>query len=484
MTTLPVLAVASELYPLVKTGGLADVAGALPRALAGEGVAMRSLIPGYPAVLAAAPEARPLHGFADLFGGPARLLQTNAAGDLDLLLLDAPHLYDRPGGPYQSPDGIDWPDNAKRFAALAWAAREIAFGALGAWRPGIVHAHDWHTGLVPAYLSLAGQSRPATVFTVHNMAFQGRYPPGLLADLRLPPEAWATNGVEYYGAIGFLKAGLHYADWLTTVSPTYAREVQTPAFGMGLDGLLRARADRLTGIVNGIDDAIWNPGTDPHLVANYDQRRLAARAKNKAAVQQRFALDADDSPLFCVVSRLTAQKGVDLLLEALPRLIELGGQLALLGSGDPMLRAGVADAARGHPGRVGCLFGHDEPLAHLLQGGADAIIIPSRFEPCGLTQLYGLRYGTVPLVARIGGLADTVIDANEAALTDGVATGIQFAPNSVASFVDALTRATTLYRDRSRWQAMQRRGMSRNLGWNIRAPDYAGIYRRLLSEGT
>jgi starch synthase len=484
MTALPVLAVASELYPLVKTGGLADVAGALPRALAGEGVAMRSLIPGYPAVLAAAPEARPLHGFADLFGGPARLLQTSAVGDLDLLLLDAPHLYDRPGGPYQSPDGIDWLDNAQRFAALAWAAREIAFGALGDWRPDIVHAHDWHTGLVPAYLSLAGQSRPATVFTVHNMAFQGRYPAGLLADLRLPPESWSTNGVEYYGAIGFLKAGLHYADWLTTVSPTYAREIQTPTLGMGLDGLLRARADRLTGIVNGIDDGLWDPATDSHLAANYKAGRLPARAKNKMAVRRRFGLDADDSLLFCVVSRLTAQKGIDLLLEALPRLVQLGGQLALLGSGDAALEAGIADAARGHPGRAGCFFGHDEPLAHLLQGGADAIIIPSRFEPCGLTQLYALRYGTVPIVARVGGLADTVIDANEAALSDGVATGIQFGADSIGSLVDALKRAATLYRDGSRWEALQRRGMSRKLGWNTRARDYAEIYRRLLSRGT
>jgi starch synthase len=484
MTALPVLAVASELYPLVKTGGLADVAGALPLALAGEGIATRSLIPGYPAVLAAAPEARPLRHFADFFGGPARLLQVKAAGDLDLILLDAPHLYDRPGGPYQSPDGTDWPDSSKRFAALAWAAREIAFGALGDWRPAVVHAHDWQAGLVPAYLSLASQTRPATVFTVHNMAFQGLYPAALLADLRLPPESWATHGIEYYGSIGFLKSGLHYADWLTTVSPTYAREILTPSVGMGLDGLLRARADRLTGIVNGIDDAIWDPATDPHLTANYSARRLVARAKNKAALRQRFALDADDSPLFCVVSRLTAQKGIDLLLEALPQLIQLGGQLVLLGSGDPTLQAGVAESARGHAGRVGCLFGYDEPLSHLLQGGADAIIIPSRFEPCGLTQLYGLRYGTVPIVARVGGLADTVIDANEAALADGVATGIQFAPDSVGSLVDAFTRATSLYRDRSRWQAMQRRGMSRNLGWSTRAPDYAGIYRRLLSEHT
>jgi starch synthase len=484
MTVIPVLAVASELYPLVKTGGLADIAGALPRALASEGIATRSLIPGYRAVLAVTSEARPVRDFADFFGGPARLLQVEAAGDLDLLLLDAPHLYDRPGGPYQSPDGIDWPDNSMRFAALAWAAREIAFGALGDWRPDVVHAHDWQAGLVPAYLSLAGQTRPATVFTVHNLAFQGQYPAALLADLRLPQESWAMHGVEYHGAIGFLKSGLHYADWLTTVSPTYAREIQTPALGMGLDGLLRAKADRLTGIVNGIDDVIWDPAADPHLTATYSARRLVARAKNKAAVRQRFALDADDSPLFCVVSRLTAQKGIDLLLEALPQLIQLGGQLVLLGRGDPALEASVADSARGHPGRIGCLFSYDEPLSHLIQGGADAIIIPSRFEPCGLTQLYGLRYGTVPLVARVGGLADTVIDANEAALADGVATGFQFTPDSVGSLIDALTRATTYYRDRSRWQVMQRRGMSRSLGWNIRAPDYARIYRRLLSEGT
>jgi starch synthase len=481
MTPLRVLAVASELFPLVKTGGLADVVGALPGSLLGHGVETRTLLPGYRAVLAQAVPEQPVHAFEDLFGGPARLLGATTAEGAELLILEAPHLYNRPGGPYQGPDGRDWPDNAMRFAALAWAAREVALGALESWRPDIVHAHDWQAGLAPAYLKLAAGNPPGTVMTVHNLAFQGQFPTALLAELRLPAEAWATHGVEYYGSIGFLKAGLFYADRLSTVSPTYAREIQTPAAGMGLDGLLRKRAGDLVGIVNGIDENAWDPAADPHLMAPYDERRLAARQANKTAIRERLGLEHDDAPLFCVVSRLTWQKGIDLLLEALPRLLHLGGQLALLGSGDTSLEAGFADAARGHPGRVGCIFGYDEPFSHLLQGGADAIVIPSRFEPCGLTQLYGLRYGTVPIVARVGGLADTVIDANEAALADGVATGFKFAPVTADALIDALVRATALYADQAGWQALQRRGMSRELGWSARAAAYARLYRDVLA---
>jgi starch synthase len=480
MGGLRALAVASELFPLIKTGGLADVAGALPRALAGEGVETRTLLPGYPTVLEQLGASEPVHGYADLFGGPAQLLRASGGEGLDLLVLEAPHLYDRPGGPYQAPIGPDWPDNVQRFAALAWAARTIGLEGVAGWRPDVVHAHDWQAGLAPAYLALSGRPRPATVMTIHNLAFQGQFPAALLAALRLPQEAWTTHGVEYYGAIGFLKAGLFYADRLTTVSPTYAREIQTPAAGMGLDGLLRSRAGDLVGIVNGIDEDAWDPATDPHLAETYAVDDLAPRQRNKAAVRERLGLDQDGSPLFCVVSRLTWQKGIDLLLEALPRLIQLGGQLAVLGSGEPSLEAGFRDAARGHPGRVGGVFGYDEPLSHLLQGGADAIVIPSRFEPCGLTQLYGLRYGTVPVVARVGGLADTVIDANEAALEDGVATGVKFAPVTAEALIDGLVRAVELHADQERWQAVQRRGMSRPLGWPARAARYARIYRELL----
>lgn len=478
---LRVLQVASEAFPLIKTGGLADVVGALPGALAAEGVEIRTLLPLYPQIRERLERVEPVLELGELMGGPARLLAGAAAG-LTLFLVEADHLYDRPGGPYQGPDGADWPDNAQRFAALAWAARALGLGALAAWRPELVHAHDWQAGLAPAYLALSGLPRPATVTTIHNLAFQGQFPASLLSELRLPESAFTIDGVEYWGAIGFLKAGLVYADRLTTVSPTYAREITTPAFGMGLDGLLRLRADRLIGIVNGIDERVWNPAADPALPAPFDADRLEGREACRQALSLELGLDPNAAPLFGVVTRLTWQKGMDLLLEALPRLLALGGALAMLGAGEPALEAAFREAARGHPGRIAVRFGYDERLAHRIFAGADAILVPSRFEPCGLTQLYALRYGAVPIVARVGGLADTVIDANDAALLDGVATGFQFAPVTVEALIDALERATALFRDRERWRALQRRGTTRAIGWRARAPAYAKLYRELLAE--
>jgi starch synthase len=480
VTGLRALSVASELFPLIKTGGLGDVAGALPRALAELGVEVRSLLPGYPAVLEQLNQLRPLRPLPDLFGGAGRLLSARAEDGLALLVIDAPHLYGRAGHPYLAPDGTDWPDNAERFAALGWVAAQIGQGLLPDWRPDVVHAHDWQAGLAPAYLALSGRPRPATVLTVHNLAFQGQFPAPLLDRLKLPHSAFAVEGVEYYGAIGFLKAGLFFADRLTTVSPTYAREIQTPAFGMGLDGLLRARAERLTGIVNGIDELAWNPQTDPHLPQRYSSKTLGARAANKAQLQRSFGLAEDPSaPLLGVVSRLAWQKGMDLLLGAVPALAGTGAQLAVLGTGDEALEQAFLQAAREHPGAIGCVLRHEEALAHLVQGGADAILVPSRFEPCGLTQLYGLRYGAVPIVSRVGGLADTIVDANEAALLDGVATGLHFAPVTVEALEAAVARAVGLYRDRALWRRMQRRGMTRRVGWSRAAEQYAELYRAL-----
>jgi starch synthase len=482
MTGLKVLSVASELVPLIKTGGLGDVAAALPRALTKLGLEVRCLLPGYPTVLEKLDRPHTLRRLDGLFGGNGRLLAAAADG-LDLLIVDAPHLYGRAGHPYLAPDGTDWPDNAERFAALSWVAAEIGLGLLADWRPEIVHAHDWQAGLAPAYLGLSGRPRPATVLTIHNLAFQGQFPAALLDRLRLPHSAYAIDGVEYYGAIGFLKAGLFFADRLSTVSPTYAQEIQTPAFGMGLEGLLASRADRLAGIVNGIDEEAWNPETDPHLAERYSVRALGGRAANKAEVQRRFALNADPAaPLFAVISRLAWQKGMDLLLSALPALTGLGAQLAMLGSGDAALEQAFLQAAKAHPGAIGCVLKHDEMLAHLIQGGADAILVPSRFEPCGLTQLYGLRYGTVPIVSRVGGLNDTIVDANHSALLDGVATGFQFAPVTVEALEAALARAAALYRDRPAWRRMQRRGMTRRVGWARAAEQYAELYRAALAN--
>ena len=318
------------------------------------------------------------------------------------------------------------------------------------------------------------------MLTIHNLAFQGIFPPTQFHTLRLPPESFSVDGLEYWGRISFLKGGLRYADRLTTVSPSYAREICTPEAGMGLDGVLRERCDALTGITNGIDDTVWNPSDDANIEKPYGSRSLQAKAVNKRALQERLGLDCDpDALLFCVISRLTAQKGFDLLLDVLPTLIAHGGQLAMLGSGDPTLEAAFAATARDNPGRIGAVFGYDEPLSHQLQAGADAIVIPSRFEPCGLTQLYGLRYGTLPIVARVGGLADTVIDANQAALADGVATGFQFDPDSVEALQTAIVRAFAVYRDKKSWRQMQRRAMGRKVDWSAPAKAYASLYRQL-----
>jgi starch synthase len=482
VTRVQVLAVASEAYPLVKTGGLGDVVAALPAALAREGIATRTLVPGYPAVIGALRAAETAHTYALLHGGAARLLAARHAG-LDLFVLDAPHLYGRPGNPYLGPDGEPWPDNALRFAALGQCAASIARGAVQGYAPDIVHAHDWQAGLAPALLHYAGTPRPGTVMTVHNLAFQGLFPRELLATIGLPPQAYAIDGVEYYGQIGYLKAGLALADRITTVSPTYAAEIRTPEGGMGLDGLLRHRADVLTGILNGIDDAEWNPRTDACLVSTFDAQHLDGRVANKAALQARLGLDVEPTTfLFGVVSRLTLQKGIDLLLEALPALTGRGAQLALLGAGDPSLEHAFAAAARRHPGRVAAVIGFDEALAHLVHGSVDALLVPSRFEPCGLTQLCALRYGAVPVVARVGGLADTVVDASEPALAAGSATGIQFAPVSRDMLELAMGRAMALRRDAPRWRQLQSQAMTTDVGWGRPASRYAALFRDLAAR--
>jgi starch synthase len=478
---IKLLSVASEIFPLVKTGGLADVAGALPAALAREGVVTRTLVPGYPAVTSALRGARIVHAWPNLFGGPAQILMGQAQG-LDLFVLVAPHLFDRPGNPYVAPGGVDWPDNALRFAALSRAGAEIGMGSVADFRPDIVHAHDWQAGLTPAYLHYARGPRPGTVFTVHNLAYQGQVPASMLETLGLPPVAYAIDGVEYYGTIGYLKAALQFSDRITTVSPSYAAEITGPEAGMGLDGLLRLRARDMFGILNGIDTAVWNPADDRYIVSPYDVKSLGARARNKAELQARMDLTVDPNALlFGVVSRLTWQKGLDLLIDALPELLGAGGQLALIGSGDAAMEEAYTLAAERNPEQVGCVLTYDEELAHLVQAGADVILVPSRYEPCGLTQLCALRYGAVPLVARVGGLADTVIDANEMALAGNAATGVQFAPVDANMLRAAIRRTAILFADKPAWQQMQVRGMKTDVSWRNPARHYATLFRQLLA---
>ena len=484
MSVLTVLSVASEVYPLVKTGGLADVTGALPAALAHEGIAMTTLVPGYPAVVGALRNASPVHRYDRLHGGPARVI-AGRAGGLDLLVLDAPHLFERPGNPYVDASGRDWPDNALRFGALGAVAADIGRGAVAGFAPDIVHAHDWQAALAPALLHYGGGARPATVLTVHNLAFQGLFPVDLLAAIGLPAHAFSVDGVEYHGKIGYLKAGLVFADRITTVSPTYASEIRTAEHGMGLDGLLRHRAGVLSGILNGIDDRVWNAATDPWLPSRYDAKHLNARVANKVALQARMGLAAAPEALvFGVVSRLTEQKGMDLLLEAMPSLAAQGAQLALLGAGDAPIEAAFIEAARERPGHVAAVIDYDEALAHLIQGGADALLVPSRFEPCGLTQLCAMRYGAVPVVTRVGGLADTVIDANEMVRRARTGTGVVFAPTTADALGVAIERTAALWRDRRAWRALQRRAMATDVGWSRAASRYALLYRALVSRPT
>ena len=479
---MQVLSVASEIFPLVKTGGLADVAGALPAALEPEGVHVRSLIPGYPGVTGALERAETIYAADDLFGGPARLLAAHVTG-LELLVLDAPHLYDRKGNPYNGPDGQEWPDNGIRFAALSRIAASIGQGLVREWVPSAIHLHDWQAGLTAAYLHYdAKPHSPGTVMTVHNLAFQGQFPPSLLPELGLPPAAMAIDGVEYYGSIGYLKAGLRFADRINTVSPTYAAEILTPEHGMGFDGLLRGREQFVSGILNGIDEEHWDPATDRLIAARFDRSCIEVRAGNKEALQLRFGLATDQrAPLFAVVSRLTWQKGMDLLLAAVPALLAAGAQLAVLGSGEPWIEAGLREAAFTNPGRVGCILGYDEAGAHLLQAGTDALLVPSRFEPCGLTQLCALRYGAIPVVARVGGLSDTVIDASPMALAAGAATGVQFQPPSSAMLEAAIRRTAALYHDHVAWRSMQRAGMATDVSWRLPAKRYAELFREVAS---
>ena len=474
---MKVLAVASEMHPLVKTGGLADVVGALPGALGSLGVDVRTLLPGYPSVLLKLAGAEPVLEFADLHGGPARVLMAKA-GALHLMVLEAPHLYNRPGNPYLGPDGTDWADNALRFAALAQVAAQIARGAIPGFIPNLLHCHDWQAGLVPALLRFGGG--PKSVFTVHNLAFQGHFPAGTFASLGLPAQAFGIDGVEYFGGVGYLKAGLRCADALTTVSPSYAREICTEDDGMGLGGLLATRRADLHGIVNGIDTAAWDPAKDPVITQTFTAKTLERRLANRRALEQRFDLTPSDGLLYIVVSRLTLQKGMDLVAAAADTIVSSGARLAMLGAGDAVLERALTAAAAAYPGQIGVITGYDEQLSHQMQAGADAILIPSRFEPCGLTQLYGLRYGCIPVVARVGGLADTVIDANDAAVSGGVATGVQFAPVTQDGLETALERTSALFANRPVWRALQTAGMAADLTWSRSAQRYVALYQSLL----
>lgn len=470
-----VLSVASECVPLIKTGGLADVVGALPAALAGQGWDMRVLLPAYRALRGMVAGWPEVWREPSLFGGEGVVYAGDVAG-MQVMLLDAPHLYDREGGPYGGPGG-DWFDNAQRFAALSWVGARIAReGLADGWVPDILHAHDWQAGFAPAYLAYGGDAACKSVMTVHNIAFQGWAPASALNDLRLPAAQFHPAALEYYGGLSSLKAGLVASDWVTTVSPTYAAELMRPEFGMGLQGVIAARGARVSGILNGVDTGVWSPEAeaDPFSI-----KSMAGKARARAVIAQEFGVDVP-GPLAIVVSRLTDQKGIDLLPTVIPEFVAQGGGLIVLGSGDPGMEGAMRSLAARHPGRVAVRIGYDEGLSHRLFAGADAVLVPSRFEPCGLTQMYGLRYGTLPVVAAVGGLADTVISASPAALAAGVATGIAFHPTDALAFGQALQGLLALYADKKLWAQTQKNAMKHPVGWETSAAAYAGLYERLL----
>ncbi|QEW30474.1 glycogen synthase GlgA [Erwinia billingiae] len=477
---MQVLHVCSEIFPLLKTGGLADVVGALPAAQIAEGIDTRVLLPGFPDLKKGIPDTEVVARL-QTFAGYVELLYGQFDG-VGIYLIDAPGLYDRPGSPYHDESQFAYTDNYLRFALLGWIGCEMACGLDPYWRPEVVHAHDWHAGLTCAYLAARG--RPAkSVFTVHNLAYQGLFAAKHMDDIQLPWSFFNMFGLEFFGQISYLKAGLFYADHITAVSPTYAREITLPEYGYGMEDLLKQRQleGRLTGILNGVDPAIWDPAQDLLLNARYNRDVLDAKVENKRQLQITMGLKIDDKvPVFAVVSRLTKQKGLDLVLEALPGLLEQGGQLVLLGAGDAVLQQGFLAAAAEYPGQVGVQIGYHEAFSHRIMGGADVIMVPSRFEPCGLTQLYGLKYGTLPLVRRTGGLADTVNDSSLENLADGMASGFVFEDSNAWSLLRAIRRAFVLWSRPSLWRYVQRQAMGMDFSWQVAAVAYRDLYQRLL----
>lgn len=479
---MKVLFATSEARPLIKTGGLADVSSALPAALRGLGVDCRLLLPGYPAVLQAATQPREcLRLDRTPAFGPVRLLLAEMPDSrVPLYILDAPDYYMREGGPYQDSEGLDHADNALRFGLLSWLAAYLAspMSPLD-WQPDVLHCNDWQTGLAPAWLRFMG-SQAHSLMTVHNLAYQGIFPAAAATQLALPAEHFRMDGLEYYGNLSFLKAGLFYADRINTVSPSYAEEIQHEPLGMGLQGLLAVRRKVLSGIVNGIDTAFWNPEDDPYLSHTYSAQKLDGKRQCKQDLQRDLNLSLDaDAPLFGIVSRLTYQKGLDLVLEIADWLIARGAQLALLGSGEAILENALHSLAAHHPGKVAAIIGYDEGLAHRIEAGADCFLMPSRFEPCGLNQMYSQRYGTPPIVRDTGGLRDTVIDATPTALANNRATGFIFQAASAPALQAALERALALFGDSEAWRQLQTAGMQRDFSWQSSAQQYVELYRRM-----
>ena len=482
-----ILFVTSEAHPLIKTGGLADVSGSLPAALRALDADVRILIPGYPAVLKKLVHVQHICSIENLpVVGKANLVMGNMPDTgVPVISIECPTLYERDGGPYINTKGFDWEDNPIRFGVLSKVAAILSDrnSPLKNWLPDIVHCNDWQSGLTPAYMKLSYPSPAKSVFSVHNLAFQGCYDASMVEKLSLPRSSFQINGLEFYGQLSFLKGGVFYADTLSTVSPTYAREIQTAEYGFGMQGLLDLRGHEIHGILNGIDVNEWNPATDPHLIKNYSGTRIAGKKAVKESLQKQFQLQIDaNAPLLGVVSRLTYQKGLDLLLEIAPNLIKQGCQIVVLGSGETTLENSFKALAELNPARVAVTIGYNEPLSHQIMAGVDMFIMPSRFEPCGLNQLYGLRYGTPPIVTQTGGLADSVTDSNAITLSNNTATGFTMEEVSAQALEDSFFRALNYYSDAKIWRRIQRNAMNVDISWKHSAQAYLDLYTKILSS--
>ena len=476
-----ILYISSEAFPLIKTGGLGDVAGSLPAALLKQSQDVRLLLPAYPEVLSKITRSKVLAS-SSYYNQPVEIIETRLPGSKVVVwLLDCPTIFNRSGGPYTDAHGQPWDDNALRFAIFCHAAVDVSLNKLQLnWQPDVVHCNDWQSGLVPALLSLQTK-RPATVFTIHNLAYQGMFDQQTFTDLHLPAELWHMNGLEYYNQLSFIKGGLAYADKISTVSPTYAIEILQPEFGYGLDGLLKNRSKDLSGILNGIDESYWNPGTDNYLKQKYNRRSLDKKSLNKTELQKELNLPVDKStPMMGMVSRLVEQKGLDIILQTLEALLSMPVQLVILGTGETHYEILLLEWAQKYPDKLKVIIGYDESLAHQIEAASDIYMMPSAFEPCGLNQLYSLRYGTLPIVTQVGGLADTVTDASKENIKNKTANGFMLTEKSPAAFLDTVKRALDLYQKPELWRQLQITAMSSDFSWQTSAEHYISLYQQAM----
>lgn len=476
-----ILYISSEAFPLIKTGGLGDVAGSLPTALLRNSQDIRLVLPAYPEVIKKTKNIKSI-ATGNYYNLPVSILETRLPGTKVVVwLVDCPAVFDRPGGPYSDHHGEAWHDNALRFSIFCHAAVDMAMDKFSLnWRPDVVHCNDWPTGLVPALLS-GYENRPATIFTIHNLAYQGVFEKQIFYDLQLPSKLWNMEGLEFYDQLSFIKGGLAYADKINAVSPNYANEILQPEFGYGLDGLLRKRKQDLSGIINGIDDKVWNPGTDKYLSHNYNRRSLKNKSLNKTDLQKELLLPVEASiPMIGMVSRLVEQKGLEIIISSLEKLLDQAVQIVILGTGETHYEIELTKWSQLYPEKLKVIIGYDEALAHKIEAASDMYLMPSTFEPCGLNQLYSLRYGTLPVVTAVGGLADTVIDASEESIKNKTANGFILEEQSSAALVRSIEQALTFYKEPTIWNQLRVNAMSNNFSWQASAENYIALYQQAM----